>query len=298
MSIFDAIRDLCKNYITDPLCVFGSFGKYIIVMKKIFPADPHVGLGFSSDTPVSMIYGTVTNEDRPNIIDPLHARYRASKLRVLLAIDINDFSSLQQVTQALFSHTNVFTVGEIIESPQRNLTFGDVGTFGIEYFKTIESAYTFNMGPPPNFTGCWVGRHSNGRKHRDVEYIDGKRSGLMTEWYYDGQKYSEACYIDGKQSGRWAEWYNSGQKKLEGQYDAGKETGMWIEWYDNQLDSQSDSQSDCVKKSEGQYENGKRSGEWTEWDKRGKVLTNGEYTNGKRSGYWITCYENGKELNI
>lgn len=222
MSAFNTIRDLCKDYVDDPLCVFGSFDNYIIVMKKISPVDPHVGLNFPEDTPVSMIYGTVTNENRPNIVDPVHAQYNASKLTVLLIIDISNLNNKQQITQKIYRrkkvYKNVFTVGEVIASYKSKLTIGKVSTHGIEYYKTIETAYSNIEDDPPNFTGCYMGWHDNGQKYYEVELIDGERSGRWTAWHIGGQKESEGEYIAGKQSGRWNEWDESGNVLSEIEY--------------------------------------------------------------------------------
>ena len=65
--------------------------------------------------------------------------------------------------------------------------------------------------------------YENGQKKWEINYKNGKKSGLEIWWYESGQKKSECPYKEGKKHGIAISWYENGQKKSEFKYEDGKE---------------------------------------------------------------------------
>lgn len=84
--------------------------------------------------------------------------------------------------------------------------------------------------PPDDYTGVWVGWHSNRQQWVEMEYRNGKDHGKYVDWHPNGQKRSSGVHIDGEPHGAFAAWHPNGQKAHECQYDNGKLVGAWTSW--------------------------------------------------------------------
>jgi antitoxin component YwqK of YwqJK toxin-antitoxin module len=52
--------------------------------------------------------------------------------------------------------------------------------------------------------------------------VDGKKHGLMTEWYENGQKRTEGNTKDGKLHGLWTEWDEEGNVTEQAKFENGE----------------------------------------------------------------------------
>ena len=70
------------------------------------------------------------------------------------------------------------------------------------------------------YDGLWTYWYENGKKDREVNYVDGHRTGFFTKWYKNGNKMEEGNYYlySGRKGGLWTYWYENGNKEKEGNY--------------------------------------------------------------------------------
>ena len=122
----DKLVSACSEYIGDPKYVFKSCGKYIVVLEKL--------------------PDTITNESRSNISDPIYAKYRANKLRVVLIINKFDQSDIIKEIENTFYHKKIrYEKDKIVEVYDHDMKFNEVYTEGIHYFRTIEQAFYWQL---------------------------------------------------------------------------------------------------------------------------------------------------------
>ena len=77
-------------------------------------------------------------------------------------------------------------------------------------------------GEPDGFYSFW---HEDGQIGQQGTYTDGKKDGLIIQWYTNGQKWSEVTVRgDDKPEGLGTTWYENGQKKQEQIYKDGELT--------------------------------------------------------------------------
>ena len=51
---------------------------------------------------------------------------------------------------------------------------------------------------------------TNGKKRREIPYVNGQRHGLATLWYLNGQKNLETPYVNGQKRGLDTGWFSDG----------------------------------------------------------------------------------------
>lgn len=156
---------------------------------------------------------TKTNENRSNVRNKSHAKFRANELLVVEIININVGMDIETKTLKT-SITNlsdiirfgdivpsfvetVYEVGKIVKSDIFDSNLDQICSGGIHYFKTLITAYYYR-DVPKNYSGVW------------------------TTWYDTGQKSSEGKYKDGYQQGRWYVWGNNYEIFSDVFYDNGK----------------------------------------------------------------------------
>jgi hypothetical protein len=91
----------------------------------------------------------------------------------------------------------------------------------------IENLY-YRDGKP--YTGKLIEYYANGEIKSEVDFQNGKKSGLATFWYIHGIKHREAHYIDDQLDGEYTEWYHSGQILVKCTYKGGKVAGKCDEY--------------------------------------------------------------------
>ena len=115
--------------------------------------------------------------------------------------------------------------------------------------------------------------YSNGNQKFEGVYAVGLLQGNCKQWYTDGKLESEVSYKNGKKDGLIKEWYSNGNQKFEGVYAVGLLQGNCKQWY-----------TDGKLESEVSYKNGKKDGLIKEWYTDGKIKIEANYLDGKLHG--------------
>jgi antitoxin component YwqK of YwqJK toxin-antitoxin module len=126
--------------------------------------------------------------------------------------------------------------------------------------------------------------YGNGAIRRAFEVIDGKREGLMTDFYPDGKKKSECFLIQGIQVGKTTIYQKDGVSIREVQYydDKGNRTKGDTLWYDNGT-------IEFI----AQFANDKKNGVMSRFDTTGVLLYSAEF----KDDSLINVLKNGIEEN-
>ena len=88
--------------------------------------------------------------------------------------------------------------------------------------KEFEYSYIFVGDEENPYTGKIIAKYANGEKKWEVNYKDGVKEGIQTDWYSNGEKMLEGLYTNGKKEGTWIRWDEDGNK-VEQMYKEGKE---------------------------------------------------------------------------
>ena len=72
------------------------------------------------------------------------------------------------------------------------------------------------------YTGKIIAKYENGDKKWEVNYKNGIKEGIQTDWYANGEKMLEGMYKNGSKEGTWSKCDKKG-KKTEIMYKDGKE---------------------------------------------------------------------------
>ena len=69
-----------------------------------------------------------------------------------------------------------------------------------------------------------------GQKRKVVDYLDGTKDGLSTEWYENGNIEVQRTFKNGELDGLNTQWYENGQKKVQGIFKDGKQVRSPKKW--------------------------------------------------------------------
>jgi antitoxin component YwqK of YwqJK toxin-antitoxin module len=209
--MLEACIEFCVQYADDPSVVYKACGDYIVVLKK---CDD-----------------TTTNEARDNVIDPMHAKFRANKLKVLCIFSSKN--PADQVTNIMntsyFDNIIVYHVNEIIVSHDFDeKDMSAVCAPGIHYFKSLEAAYYYCYNSKTghvNYTGKFISWYDGGQKQYEYEIVNGQIHGKFVGWSASGQKNYECEFVNGKLHGKYLVWYDSNKPYMEYEYINGHFSG-------------------------------------------------------------------------
>jgi len=101
-----------------------------------------------------------------------------------------------------------------------------------------------------------------------------KKHGLYERWYSNGQKHTQMNFQNGKFHGLYEGWYWNGQKCMQNNYQNGKEHGLHESWYEN-----------GIKRYIINYQNNKEHGLYERWYSNGQKYIQINFQNGKNMGY-------------
>src|SRR5437016_3705304 len=118
---------------------------------------------------------TITNEGRNDVSDPLYAKFRANKLRVVsICHKLNQEQCIDSITNSSYTGKTVtYTRGQVVEVDDFDNDLDHVCTTGIHYFKSVQAALMWEI--PDNYTGVHRVWFNNGIKQADTEYLQGER---------------------------------------------------------------------------------------------------------------------------
>jgi len=94
----------------------------------------------------------------------------------------------------------------------------DIG--GLSYKKNASSPYS----------GKVEGKNKKG-SYESGSYLNGKKSGVWTEFWRNGQLFVKSGYIDGEWHGVWERYHYNGFLREVGKHQKGQRSGLW-KWYD------------------------------------------------------------------
>ena len=158
------------------------------------------------------------NENRSDIVDPINAEHRCSKVRVL-SIKDHDGKPYDE-GNSLNDKQFIYKVGEIIET-EYDKNIDKVCSSGIHYFLSYKRAKEYDMTVPKNFTGYWFDYYDNGLLKYKRQFENGKANGLCEEWYDNGQLKHRNNSINSQLHGLAETWYEDGQLKITRLYQNG-----------------------------------------------------------------------------
>jgi antitoxin component YwqK of YwqJK toxin-antitoxin module len=179
------------------MCYGKTTNKWIIIMDKLLYTD--------------------TNEDRKNMIDIQHAKYRASDLRVIKIINIFSLKSIKKITHhtVYCGDKTVYWKNHVVLPSNPNI-FNEISIHGILYYKSIEAAYYYG-NPENNYTGRWFKWFDDG-SYTEFNIIKGRKHGLALTRYYNGSKCLEYFYVYDKLHGLFRRWHENGNLAHSGRY--------------------------------------------------------------------------------
>ena len=103
-----------------------------------------------------------TNEDRTGIVDPLYAKYRCDKAKVVRIYNQKTGEEQQETMNVISSQgTQKYEVGKMI-TVDYDENKNEVCSKGIHYYKTEDQAKMFNL-EPKNYTGTYKTWYENGQ---------------------------------------------------------------------------------------------------------------------------------------
>jgi len=120
-----------------------------------------------------------------------------------------------------------------------------------------------------NETANIVSYYPNGKKAREINYVNGEVQGKRMQYYTNGNTYIEANFVDDEYSGKSTEYYLNGKVKSEVNYVDGEREGLSKTFYDNGM-PETETEYICDVK----YGTEKR------YDKSGKLISVLTYING------------------
>ncbi|MCA9245945.1 MAG: hypothetical protein KDA42_02490 [Planctomycetales bacterium] len=190
------------------------------------------------------------------------------------------------------------------------------------------SDWAFSAGQRHGTSTWW---YSNGRKMREINYLNGEVDGFAREWSPEGKPTADDKYVKGHKIATKTSYHSAAQKKAEGTYLFAKvvrqtddnwweakpatftregqdvKHGVWTSWYPNGQEHIRGEYRDDLevgkftwwysngqKALEGSYVDGKPEGRWTWWHENGQKATEGSYENGTLAGRWMGWTEDGK----
>lgn len=250
---FEDVQNICKEYQNDEkymykVCNNGKYSlrNWIVVMKKC----SH----------------TITNEDRKDIVDKNHAKFRANKLMVVKIFNVNSGTCVEYVVNVyMYSKPLRYEVGRVVECDKFDNNIDNVCSGGIHYFKTLITAYYYCCNQICKCDGKWMEWYDNGGKKTEINYKNRVLEGMHTTWHMNGTINIQGNYKNGFKDGLWTTLCWDGCKYHEN-YKLGILDGLFTKWYDN-----------GQKWTEGNFKNGEMYGLLTVWYMNGQKCTETNY---------------------
>lgn len=83
------------------------------------------------------------------------------------------------------------------------------------------------------FTGSVYSLYRDGSPKSETSFQDGRRQGVLTEWYPNGEVRSVSHFHNGVREGEQKEWYRDGTPARVMQFENGRQSGRQIGWKEN-----------------------------------------------------------------
>lgn len=174
MNTLCALKKACSDFIKPGRFIYKRCNhSKLVVMEKL---------------PVSM-----TNEQRTNVVNFWHAKFRADMLRTVAIFDMhNPGRRLARVSNTFKDNNVEYSVGHVTVASGFDKSLNLVKGEGLHYFHTLDCAFYFR-DPLRSYSGPWYGWHSSGAPMCQGQVMRGKPVGRWIEWNLDGsfKKYTD-----------------------------------------------------------------------------------------------------------
>lgn len=237
---FQEIKEKYKDYIvqghTYKSCQTSDRVNYVLIMERVGVIDENEekSLISSGNTiyPHDSNYPdqTLTNESRSNSVDPKHAKFRATKFKVLLIINKETGGTIDSINAVFTRYNNdcktitTYTVGQFVLPDAFDCFANEVCTYGIHFFNEFDTAFFYDDYLPYDFTGTWTKHYDDGREERVVEFKNGKKNGLCK--MISGDRCDQYNYEDDRRNGQAVE--EDPRWKRSGNFDCDFKHGEWL----------------------------------------------------------------------
>lgn len=189
-----SLKERCKQYLDKPDIVFKSCvyqkHSFIIVLQRIV--------------------GTMTNENRDDVLKPNSAKFRGNMFLVLDIIDkfkhnsINLIFTVYDNKQFFYVKGRVSSVAKYTEDDFVGTSCNKICWKGIHFFKSIERAFYHDLANVEN--GDYWNFYDNGFPMAKYVYQNNKIVEKVKMWNYDGTEFD--CYaIPFKYKKTWYEYF-------------------------------------------------------------------------------------------
>ena len=204
-----------------------------------------------------------TNKDRPNIINPLYAKYRSNLVKVIKIEDENGIEYKEAYT-AFYEKKILYKLDEFIKS-DFDYNINVICGKGIHFFfnknlalnygrkileqkwnsslnlyqtfynngqikESINFIHDINYGFIKKIINLWF---ENGKKWKIESYQHDIKHGIFNEWFKDGKLKYDCYYINNNKEGFEKFYYYNGQRKMYVHYKNGIMHGRCNMWHFN-----------------------------------------------------------------
>ena len=223
-----------------------------------------------------------TNINRENIFDPIKAKYRSNKVKVIKIQDENNYEYKE--AESMFCLKKIIYIkGRETYERDFHQDLEVVCGEGIHFFLDKEVALNYGLNSVEN--GIFQSWHDNGQKSIETICKNHKYTEYQ-EWYENGNQYMKCSFLEGKLNGFHELWYSNGTKKKECYYQNGLLNGQYIEYY-----STGKIKLQCM------FIKGEKHGIYQEWFfNAGIVFIKCFYSKGKLDGLYQKWNTKGKKI--
>lgn len=184
-----------------------------------------------------------------------------------------NFKNDQQDGRWVFYHKNgqKFSEGTFEEGQRTGqwMQYYDSGEREAEFSYRITTKYypEFKMTQKLGvLNGNKISYYKDQKVKNEAKYVNGKKTGIMHEYYPDGKPKEMSEFDDDLHHGRSNTWWPNGKLKSKGYYRSGKKYGQWHYVHDN-------GQPYMI----GDFKDDQRVGEWRFYSPESLLQKEGEY---------------------
>lgn len=223
------------------------------------------------------------NINRTGIYDPIYARYRCDRAKVVSVKDLDTNAEIEGAI-SMFGHSGqkkiLYVKDEIVKSDGYEENPRDSYAAGIHFFLSEEPARHLCLQKPAD--GIYKDWYDDGRLAQECFFKDGVLHGECVCWFPNGNLEFKGSYDHGLKHGLHQTWFDTGNLKYEYNYKDDHLHGEVIEYYFN-----------GNMRKRANYNMHKLDGDYYEWYHTGKPSCVAHYKNGEKHGEYRSYHGNG-----
>ncbi|MBR8766563.1 hypothetical protein IX306_001939 [Porphyromonas levii] len=156
--------------------------------------------------------------------------------------------------------------------------------------------------------GLYERWHSNGQLEERGHWGNGKREGVLENWYEDGSPWIRSSYKNGKRDGFYERWYPNGQLEERSHWKDGGKYSLCEAWHsngrlffwENYKEGKKEGLSERWHANGQQWERSnwrddQKHGLYERWHANGQLEERSIYKNGRRDGFYERWHSNGRQ---